>query len=225
MFPSLLEVQRTLTRGIPLSELESRLKPNGNGVSWSDASTGGFLAPNESLIDVVERDYHTLSELGIDYEQMAKMTADVLSQSAKEAYCKGTGLMRETRRLLARYWNPSVKIDRRRFTLFHIGSFGSQSCPWGCRRADEFGYRTSGSNHVYVSEKRKEMSDIMKKLINGERDIVEFGGMDRVLYLSYFLVITDLTPHLIASHHFFEGEAAYRTDPKRLLKVVRSGEK
>ena len=60
----------------------------------------------------------------------------------------------------------------------------------------------------------------MERLINGEQDIVEFGGMDRVLYLSAFTVITDLTPHLIASHHFFQGDSSYRTDPRKLLQVA-----
>ena len=48
---------------------------------------------------------------------------------------------------------------------------------------------------------------------------IEFGEMDRVMYLSSFLVVSDLTPHLIATHNFFQGEASYRTDPRKLLEV------
>ena len=50
--------------------------------------------------------------------------------------------------------------------------------------------------------------------------MVDFGGLDRVLYLSAFTVITDLTPHLIATHYFFQGDASYRTDPRKLLRVA-----
>ena len=216
------EVQRRITNGFSVEELEARLKPQEpefKDGEWSDHSGGGFLAPDESLIEVVRADYDTLRSLGKSYEEMAQLAANVLEQVSRESYMGGNRLTEGIRKLVARHWKPVAKIDRNKFTLMPISSMGLQSCPWGCN-GDEYGYRTSGSGHIYVMEKGKESSDLMERWISGERDIVEFGGMDRVLYLSAFTVITDLTPHLIASHYFFEGDSSYRTDPRKLLQVA-----
>ncbi len=222
------EIQRRITNGISVEELEARLRPQEYEMKegkWSDTSRGGFLAPNESLLGVVRADYDTLRSLGKTYEQMAQLAANFLEQVGK-GYKGGTN-----------------------FTLMRMDTMGLQSCPWGCNGRDEYEYRTSGSGHVYVVEKGNETSDLMKKhfqiqreasqmefpeldfneaqearrkvLQERERSIgIDFGGMFRVSYLSAVTVITDLTPHLIASHYFFEGDSSYRTDPKKLLQVT-----
>lgn len=217
------EIQRRITDGTSIEELEARLrpqKPEMKDGKWSDTSGGGFLAPNESLIEVVRADYDTLRSLGKTYEQMTQLAANVLEQVGREGYRGGNRLTEGIKKLLARHWKLLVDIDRKKFTPAQICSMGSQSCPWGCSGKDELGYSTSGSGHIYVIENGKESSDLMERWIKGERNIVEFGGMNRVLYLSAFTVITDLTPHLIASHYFFEGDSSYRTDPKKLLQVT-----
>lgn len=190
---------------LSIEELEARLKPrepNFREGEWSDHSAGGFLAPHESLMGVLRADYDALSSLGRTYEEMAQIADGVLKQGINKRY-KGTNT-----------------IDRDRFEWMPIGSGGVQTCPWGCRGIDGYGYYTSSSGHVYAMEKGKGDSDLMERLFKGERDIVKFGGMDRILYLSAFTVITGLTPHLIASHYFFEGDSSFRTDPRKLLQVV-----
>jgi hypothetical protein len=246
------EIQRRITNGMPIEELEARLKPQEPEFKegeWSDHSGGGFLAPDEKLIEVVRSDYDTLRVLGKNYEDMAQVAANVLEQVSREGYRGGNRLTAGVKKLLAKHWKPVANIDRKKFTPMQIMSMGSQSCPWGCSGKDESGYQTSGGNHVYVMEKGHESSGWMEKYLQiqmeaGDKEFpdlgfneaqearrevlrdlekeigIEFGGMDRVLYLSAFTVITDLTPHLIASHFFFEGDASYRTDPSKLIKVA-----
>lgn len=219
------EIQRRITERFSVEELEARLRPQRAGSRedvWSDHSQGGFLAPHERLLDVVRADYDTLCALGKSYEEMAQGAAHVLEQQRR-----GT-----------------LYIDR--FTLLKSVGAGSQSCPWECTGKDAFGYDTNGSGHINVFEmgadislanrwgevhdamlKRYDQSDDHSReerrnqMREFERSIgVDFGGLDRAKYLCGFTVITDLTPHLIASHYFFQGDASYRTDPRRLLEVV-----
>ncbi len=246
------EIQRRITAGNSIEELEARLRPRKSEPregQWSDFSRGGFLAPDERLLEVVQADYNTLCSRGKSYEEMAQVAANVLEQAGRESYHGGNRLTESVRTFAARYWRPVANIHRERFVVMPIGSFGSQSCPWECQGDDENGYPTSGSGHIHVAERGNDSSDLVERymeiysaaqtrkfpglspddaqkargefLQEKEKEIgIEFGGMDRMLYLSSFTVITALTPHLIASHYFFQGDASYRTDPQKLLQIA-----
>ncbi len=256
MLPPLSDIEKQLTGKFTLEELEARLKPRSEeeideeiekefeenpncpqkNTSWHDFSTGGFLALQESLLDVVRRDYHTLQELGTDYETCARMADNILKQSSREGSV--SGLFRSIKKILAERHNPILTFDRDKYRFVHVLSAGVQTCPWGCSGRDAHGYSTVGSSNVYIVEKGKESTPLMEKYVTemgkhmrsgrgkDERKIllknigIEFGSMDRILYLSYHAVVTDLTPHLIATHHFFEGDASYRTDPRKLWNFV-----
>jgi len=249
MLPDFSEIEKRIAEGFLLEELEARLRPTSEESTWANSSGGGFLAPDESLMEVVRNDYETLRFLGKDYVQMTQIASNVLEQSRRETFVRGNRLTRGARRFLAEHLRPTAGIDRKKYNLMRVGSFGHQSCPWNCNGQDSYGYPTSGSGHVYVMERGKETSDLMEKYLQIqiessdrefpelsfneaqearrkvlrelERSIgIDFGGMDRVLYLSAFTVVTDLTPHLIGSHYFFEGDASYRTEPVKLLKLV-----
>lgn len=253
------EIEKRITAEIPLEELEARLRPQEpthEESTWNDHSGGGFLAPQERLLEVVRADYDTLSVLGKSYEEMAQLAAICLKQVGE---INRENLREKSWREKISRWlerkptvvvkNDGPKIDTTRFHPMLVGSFGIQSCPWGCQGLDSFGYSTLGGGHVYVREKEKQSFELMDKYekiwdetwnmkfpelspkdaraarerVQQERERsigLEFGGMNRMLYLSYFTVITGLTPHLIASHYFFQGEASYRTDPKKLLQVM-----
>jgi hypothetical protein len=115
-----------------------------------------------------------------------------------------------------------------------IVSLGIQSCPFGCKGKDKYGYNSFGSGQVYV-ERIGERSELLEKYVEIQMETedmesekerlkeigIEYGGMIKVMYLSSFTVVSDLTPHLIASHNFFQGDASYRTDPKKLLEAFR----
>ena len=245
------EIQRRITTGTSIEALEARLRPRKSEPrddQWSDFSRGGFLAPDERLLEVVQADYDTLSFLGKSYEEMAQVAANVLEQADRESYPGGNRLMQNLRTFAARYWRPVVNIHQEKFVIMPIGSFSSQSCPWECQGSDENGYPTSGSGHIYLTEKGNDSSDLLERYTQMYMDVqrkkfpglspddtqkareeflrerekemgIEFGGMDRMLYLSSFSVVTALTPHLIASHYFFQGDASYRTDPQKLLQI------
>ncbi len=241
------EIEQNLTGEFSSSELEARLKPQQlhDENSWKDTSSGGFLAPNESLHDVVEADYNTLCSLGITYEEMARLTANILQQVKRESPTSKNTLTRKAERFWAQQWKPVVPINRNDFTWSLIGSNGAQSCPWGCI-TDRNGYDCKGTGHIYIQRKGEEKTELMERWMKGytkvmirskelepseesrkeifrgfERSLgIEFGGVQRCLYKSSFTVVTDLTPHLIASHYFFEGDASYRTDPRKLVEVM-----
>ena len=245
------EIQRRITIDLSIEELEARLKPRERKLRddiWSDHSSGGFLAPDEHLLEVIRADYEILNELGITYAEMAKLSNDILKQVIKDNPIKENTLTRLIRRFAPRYLNQIVDLDRERFEFMLIGSGGVQTCPWGCTK-DQNGYTTSGSGQVYITSKEGDIN-LMKRYLEISREVsskqfpnlefneaqkarreilrdlergigIEFGGTQRVFYLDSFTVITDLTPHLISSHYFFQGEASYRTDPRKLLEVVK----
>ncbi len=219
--------------------IEPKLYPDAS--CWNDSSQGGFLAPREKLIDVVIQDYKTLTQLGVDYDIMANVASRFLS-----AQPHTKNFLQKLLPFLAPR-NEERPYNHKLFEVSHISSMGSQSCPWGCD-SDPHGYTTIGSGHVYIRKKvegrtveplleqyaalllergtavlsekgtsKKTKMDTWKRE-NG----ITFGGMDRILYLSAFSVITDLTPHLISTHYFFQGDASFRTDPQKLLEVYES---
>lgn len=172
------------------------------------------MAQSESLIEVVRTDYETLQRLGLDYEEMARMADLVVNPPKKETAPRGR-LVRLIDRLRGKEQDDLSRGDST-FTFLPIGSCGAQGCPWGCEGKDHFGYSTWGGNHTYVVRK-------------GEFPRVNprggFADINRQLYAGSFTVVTSLTPHLIASHYFFEGGDSYRTDPTKLLEVFNSLQK
>jgi len=199
------EIEKRITKGICIKDLEEILRPQKpfSNDKWRDTSTGGFLAPNEKLLDVVRTDYDTLCSLGKTYGQMAKLADDIERQLWSDFQANQKSFTQKIKDYVFSTKKPViVNVDKERFNFLQMASFGSQSCPWGCTGIDEFGYHTSGCGHTVVIEKGKEKSNFMNSL-------------------SSFTVITGLTPHLIASHYFFEGNASYRTDPRKLLQLVK----
>ena len=241
MLPDFFEIVRRITEDHSILDLEARLKPRDKKSTWLDASSGGFLAPSQHLLDIEQKDYETLRRLKRSYHGMAKLSSDILEQVRRENPLGGSMI----RAFFGKHWRPLVKLDEENYRFMPVGSFGRQSCPWNCIGLDKFGYKTEGAGHAYVMEKGEEQSDLRRRYVLGRKEIqdksagigdeekkrwlrrfdrvlgVEFGGHDRFLYLTSFTVITDLTPHLIASHYFFQGDASYRTDPEKMLKVAK----
>ncbi len=210
MLPDFFDIIKELTSGIPLLDLEERLKPKSENNKWSDASKEGFLAPHdEHFLDVVKRDYDVLQKMGFDYVEMAKLADDVLEQQRWESRASYSGLKGLLSRLSARYVNPTVDFDRKRFSMMEVLSLGQQSCPWGCEGQDKYGNNIYGGRFVIVLDKNQQIDEDL------ETNFQEFYN------LSPFLVVTDLTPHLIASHYFFQGNTLYRTDPEKLVQFLR----
>ncbi|MFA6462194.1 MAG: hypothetical protein WCV90_08085 [Candidatus Woesearchaeota archaeon] len=214
MLPDFQDIEKQLTQRFSLSELEARLRPDDKSGVWTGASEGGFLAPKESLIDVVRADYETLQRLGLDYEEMARMADVVVNPPKKETVPRGRWA-RFMDRLRGKKQDDLSRGDST-FNFLPIGSCGAQGCPWGCSGKDHFGYNTWSGNHTYV---------VRKGEFPGVKPGGDFADINRQLYLGSFAVVTGLTPHLIASHYFFEGGDSYRTDPAKLLEIFNSLQK
>lgn len=260
---TLQEIRGQITEKFSLEELEARLRPptpeqladrRTPGYlmrvmqrlqrPWDDISTGGFLAPHERLMDVIEADYHTLHNLNKSYEEMAEIAAKFLAVCSEWSLQYTRGSVTE---------GYLINGQGKKFPLDGRMTAGFQTCPWSCKE-DKRGYKLGSYYHVYVREERLEVQDLFKQWCStvdaayeegrererrGEnnggkyerfmRQIedrartfgITFGGEDRMNYLCAFTVVTDLTPHLIASHHFFQGDASFRTDPAKLLQIFQ----
>lgn len=93
-----------------------------------------------------------------------------------------------------------------------IASAGYQECPWGCDLTE-----ASGSSVYHISDKEKSSEWEMMK--------VAFATFfDRELNMKKIkgtVSVTELHPHLIEKHYFFEGlRTPYRADPLFLIKAL-----
>ena len=219
MLPEFYEIEKQLTGKYSLKELEARLRSGKCGSDnkiWKNMSSAGFITSDESLIEVVKKDYEFLKDMSIDYKQMAEMAEKILKQAWSNN--KTTKIDRLLQNIGLKKLNCEEVYDPSKFDVILPPSFGSQSCPWGCEGTDEFGYKTHGSGHIFVHKKNHEEDE--DRIITLQN---QFGDMNG-LYLYYnetsAVTITALTPHLIAEHHFFQGNTCYRTDPQKLLEFV-----
>jgi len=64
------ETIRLIEKGVPIEELERRMKP-------SSDSAWGMLGPNESLVDVIVSDNHILQKIGVSYDELATKIKDI----------------------------------------------------------------------------------------------------------------------------------------------------
>jgi len=225
------ETTKIITKGIPLEKLELRLRPTQFAEKnpaikidgWTDHSGGGFLGSKEGLIETILEDYHAIKRLGKTYDELAEACRIILMQPAKK-YLKKAG-------------KEFIKLqyNKKRFMFQSISSCGFQSCPWGCE--------DGGTGHIYIEDlknpqpvKQKYEPKFIEFLGDDKKteklwqeigiEQTGFDGFERFLYLINFLTITDLTPHLISEHYFFQGKgSAYRTDPERLVEFLDSVKK
>ena len=218
MLSEFSEIQRSVLKHFSVEELEEKLMRKKTQSIWIDASAVGFIEIDEKLMDVVKKDYDVLATLEIQYDEMAKNAKNVLEQT------RNNNILGE-------------------FLAVRFCSMGVQSCPWECTGQDEYGYSSVGSGHVYIrtkenhllyneylkehfsiqrneqfsdDEKKERIQNLRKN--KGLLDGAETPLFEKAAYAFSFLVVTDLTPHLIASHHFFQS-GGYRTAPERLFTV------
>ena len=96
-------------------------------------------------------------------------------------------------------------------------SFGSQDCPWNCERDYWEGSRIM---MAYDSEKATQID-----LRNADTNLFsEFSSNTPTNLTDRIAVFTELHPHLIREHYFFEGKKSpYRADPEFLIKALNLG--
>ena len=161
-------------------------------------SMGMFLAPNEKLDDVIQRDRQTLERYGVTCAQVAdrlKYFEDRYLQNSNKA------LTAEDKQFLARHPVPSHKFKLQtlqrfpnalklpfdnRYIMGGISTAGFQQCPFGLP-----GCSNGGSDYYIYDTQTQEM--------------IEFGN---------------LLIHMIKDHCFFEGNVEYRLDPEKAIRVL-----
>jgi len=168
-------------------------------------SVKGFLGPDESLTEVLDRDASTLLVLRVSYEDLAGGLERLLTayqevkqlalEEAIEADRTKPGVIDDAQfsRSLER-----VTATDPRFAVAEWNYLGSQTCPW---------------SHDDVRTEWSSSSDWqIRNLRTGEQ--IPRPGMRG----------PGLIIHLIRDHHFFEGsESPYRVDPTELARLLELG--
>lgn len=164
--------------GEELRLIEGRMRPG-------RYSQQGFLGPEESLRQVIERDSRFLRERDITHEQIADRLDYLVGKykrtnelARREANARGSLLERKVDAVPG----GKLRVD---------GRFGWQTCPWALKDTD--------------TEPSCGMTDLDWDYRNTSGDELSFS---------------DLIPHLIRDHHFFEGASPYRVDPERAITVL-----
>lgn len=181
---------------LDLAELEQRLRPG-------QASTLGFLGPNESLTEILEQDAQTLQAHGLTHPEVAAalelILAEVLEQRQRHLFSDNRLVNKElgfpnlyqpeTNPVFSRSNLPDPELGWRvgKLQVFIHEYRGLQECPWGC------GPETWGSFDFLILNRE-----------NGEA----FTG-------------PQMLPHLIRAHHFFEGRGTpFRSDPEKIIRTL-----
>lgn len=163
-------------------------------------SMSHFLADNETLDEVIQRDQQTLQRYGVTCQQVADKLEEFIQRWIQR---RNGQLSFEDTQFLQRNPFPrqNLKIDTlrnvppqfigiypldNRYIMGGISTAGTQFCPFqqpGCTggNSDYFIYDTQTKEHI------------------------EFGN---------------LLIHLVRDHCFFEGNVAYRLDPEKAIRIL-----
>ena len=168
------------------------------------ASMGGFLAPNEVLEDVINRDRQTLQSYGLTCEQVGdtlQQFVNKFNHKVTDYVQRGNKLSWEDSRLLEQYpinhnnltldslrgrgelYTLKLPIDNR-YIMGKVTTAGTQTCPFGLPTC-----HNSGSDFFIFDSQTGQT--------------IEFG---------------ELLIHLIRDHCFFEGNVQYRLDPEKVIQ-------
>ena len=193
-----------VTKGIPLTELEARLRPCFKEDDYykelalhggfGDYSGEGFIGYKEDLLQLVHKDWELLEEYNLNHRVIADKIERLISRgSTKESIFRlfGMGLLKKG----YTYSEPSFQ------------TMGTQPCPWECE--------IRGQNVGMIFD---------KTLSDEERVKAEFG--EENTSSGRYVLLTELSPHLIREHYFFEGrDSPFRMDPLFLIKAFGLGKK
>ena len=84
MLPLFSKIEKEVLNGLSIEELELRLRPENEKNESNVSSQIGFINNEERLIDILNQDYQFLKEAGLDYEQMANISNELLEFGSKK---------------------------------------------------------------------------------------------------------------------------------------------
>ncbi|MBI5065620.1 hypothetical protein HZA97_05270 [Candidatus Woesearchaeota archaeon] len=223
------EFVKLVEGGVPLAELEQRLRPG-------NSSQVGFIGQNENLIELVHSDLQIVEKYGTTHKEIAdKLTELMIKSREKKSFLNA--LFSKEQELLSKDYE---------FSPAKLLTMGAQNCPWGCNcwgqtsgyiikkgLSDDKLLRT-GIEIVMASEgKIEELENLyntIKEINPGSHGVQAYKKMLEEVRraqengLLCYVAITELLPHLIEQHHFFEGkQSPYRADPELLIKALNLG--
>jgi len=156
-------------------------------------SQEGFLLEWESLREVMTRDEAALKELGITHKQVADRLRYVMGRASHLCWEIQDDVDDIWKRIDRGFTVGGVKVTWRSWC-------GYQNCPFGCADDMECAYGIQ-----FPKERHREaLSDTDYTMSNAQGS----------------LFVSELLPHLIEHHHFFEGGTKYRVDPAICVKVL-----
>lgn len=158
----------------------------------------GYLGESEDLSALIASDSDIVSKLNLTHDQIAA-AIEALFLSDEKAV-NGNPILRQT-------------------------FIASPRCPWGDFQASSpFDGRMIVREIFLFNKEKLEVEGVVHKLqdivqsYNGRIPVLEIGALvgDDIV-----MVLSDLHPHLIRDHKFFEGKGTpYRVDPVRLLRYL-----
>jgi hypothetical protein len=153
----------------------------------------GFKGVAESVEHIIESDKKLLAELSVTHDQIASII-DAIFASDEDEFC-GCPIVR---------WE----------------NIHSPICPW-----DDFCTKSCFDLFTAVTEiwlvNPHRVSEVRDYLGKVTKRVYPIEDLKMLVDKKWIMVFSDLHPHLIREHHFFEGiETPYRVDPRKMAKMI-----
>lgn len=185
------ETIRAIEQGVPLAELERRLKANAGAEHL--ASSYGFLGEDEDLVDLILEDFAAVKAIGLTHDQIALRIEEV-------------GLSNSRR--------PEEPLSGSYWSVFEA-TCGAQRCPWGDGATDLEYYM------FFLDGENPEHEVFLEKWRGAGGVLPNYTQFQRMFNGEPIIVVSGLMPHLIQQHKFFEGKkTVYRIDPTQVAKYM-----
>lgn len=153
----------------------------------------GFKGFNESVEFIIERDKKLLAELGVTNHQIASVI-DAIFASDEEEFCG--------------------------CTIIKWENIHSPICPWGDFCTKSFFDLFRAVTEIWLVNPHH-ISEVRYYLKKNTKRTYPIEDLKMLVDKEWIIVLSDLHPHLIREHNFFEGdETPYRVDPKKMAKMI-----
>lgn len=140
-----------ITKGIPLKDLEAKLKPKlgldsleeeikAHG-GFGDFSEEGFLDRDENLLEVVYSDWKLVESLGLSHLEIADSLEKLIKQ------------------LIINFKKEKPMPNPKYVIRYPATTGGSQRCPWECKTEYEHG---SGFFFIYESDSQEYINQFVE---------------------------------------------------------------
>jgi hypothetical protein len=186
--------------------------------SFRDLSHAGFLGKDESLLELIQKDLKVVFGAGTTPAAIANVLAAAMSSYNERVFPELAG---------------APLSGGFEYMPIRIGHGGVQECPW----EDVIGGITRGLifRQDFSKFERMSVMGVMSGFDENSIDWIKRSGMsfgssteeiDQVIERmskglgTEIVIVTDLLPHLIAQHYFFEGRGtSFRADPATLISA------